>query len=218
MNKELLSIKEKLNEKNIDINKLSYIKVQKIFNFPTSSFCYFFISFGLFILSCQATGWCQYGSTFLNSIFLFLSLCQYIIGIYDWNQGNNLLSIQNIIFGIWYFSFFFNNFEINGLKKSKSIYSNIQGISNLILLLFVSVIIIMIKGKGLFYLIDYFLFFFSNSFLALCGYSNDEKIIIKITGYLLFINFVSFFLTGFSLIINNVFNKNIIKFVEPRIQ
>ena len=62
MNKELLSIKEKLNERNIDINKLSYIKVQKIFNFPTSSFCYFLISFGLFILSCQATGWCQYGS------------------------------------------------------------------------------------------------------------------------------------------------------------
>ena len=91
MNKELLSIKEKQKERNIDIYKLSNIKVQKIFNFPTSSFCFFFISFGLFILSCQATGWCQYGSTFLNSIFLFLSLCQYIIGIYDWNQGNNLL-------------------------------------------------------------------------------------------------------------------------------
>jgi len=126
--------------------------------------------------------------------------------------------MQNIIFGIWFFSFFLNNFEINGLKKSKRIYSNIQGISNLILLLFVSVIIIMIKGKGFFYLIDYFLFFFSNSFLALCGYSNDEKIIIQITGYILFINFVSFLLTGFSLIINNIFNKNIIRFVEPRIQ
>ena len=80
--------------------KLPPLKIQKIFLFPTSSYCYFFISFGLFILGCEATGWCKYGSTFLNSVFLFLGFGQYIIGIYDWNQGNILLSTQNIIFGI----------------------------------------------------------------------------------------------------------------------
>ena len=198
--------------------KLPPLKIQKIFLFPTSSYCYFFISFGLFILGCEATGWCKYGSTFLNSVFLFLGFGQYIIGIYDWNQGNILLSTQNIIFGIWYMTFFLNNFEINGLKKSKTNYSNIQGISNLILLFFVAVNILMIKGKGILYLIDYFLLFFSHAFLALCGYSYDEKIIIKVTGYVLFINSIFFWLTGLSLVINDVFNKKIISLVEPKIQ
>ena len=43
--------------------------------------------------------------------------------------------------------------------------------------------IIIVKGKGILYTIDYFLLFISFAFLALCGYSNDYIIVIKIGGY-----------------------------------
>ena len=50
-------------------NKLPILKIKKISSFPTDSYCYFFISIGLFILGCHCTGWCQYGPTFINSVF-----------------------------------------------------------------------------------------------------------------------------------------------------
>ena len=112
---------EDKNEK-YKLYKLPVLKIQKSISFPTSSFTYFFISIGMFILRCGSSGWCSYGSNFINSVFLFLGICQYILGIYDYYQKNNLLYIQNIIFGIWYISFFLNYIEINGLRRTKIIF------------------------------------------------------------------------------------------------
>ena len=198
--------------------KLPLLKIQKYSVYPTAPYCYFFISIGFLILGCQATGWCKYGPTFINSAFLFLGICQYILGLYDWYQKYNLLSLQNIIFGIWYMSFFLNTFEINGLKKSRNIFNTVQGVVDLIMLFFISSLIIMVKGKGIAYSIDYFLLFFCYSFLALSGYSNEQITVIKIGGYIYFITFLFFWLTGISIIINDVFKNKIIKFVEPRIK
>ena len=227
-NKEEMDVQKKEENNNLELNekrtstekqlKLPILKVQNVINFPTSSYTYFCISIGLFILGCQGTGWCQYGSTFINSVFLFLGICQYILGILDWYQKKSILSMKNIIFGIYFISYFLNIFEINGIKKSKVIYSYMQGIIDLIMLLFVSTVILAIRGKGIFYIIDYFLLFFCYACLALCGYSNEESIVIKISGYIWFISSIFFWMTGLSLIINDTFNKNIIGFVEPRIQ
>ncbi len=169
-NKEEMDVQKKEENNNLELNekrtstekqlKLPILKVQNVINFPTSSYTFFCISIGLFILGCQGTGWCQYGSTFINSVFLFLGICQYILGILDWYQKKSILSMQNIIFGIYFISYFLNIFEINGIKKSKVIYSYMQGIIDLIMLLFVSTVILAIRGKGFFYKIDYLLLFF----------------------------------------------------------
>ena len=86
------------------------------------------------------------------------------------------------------------------------------------MLFFISIVILIIKGKGIIYIIDYFLLLFSYASLTLCGFSNEEIIVIKISGYILFICFIFFSVTELGLIINDTFNKNIIRFVEPRIQ
>ena len=213
--KNNFDIKEKFEK--YKLYKLPILKVQKSINFPTSSHSYFFISIGMFILGCGSTGWCNYGSNFINSVFLFLGICQYILGIYDWYQKNNILYIQNIIFGIWHISFFLNYIEKNGLKRTTKIFSGIQGVTDLLMLLFVGTIIVLVKGRGILYTIDYFLLFLCYAFLALCGYSNDYIIVIKIGGYVFFVTFVFFWITGLSLVINDVFNNKIIGLVEPRI-
>ena len=210
--------KKEKKEKKEQINKLPILKIQSSSCYPTGPYCFFFISIGFFILGCQATGWYEYGSTFINSIFFILGICQYILGIYDWYQKNNLLSLQNIIFGIWYISYFLNIFEVNGVKKSRTIYNYIQGLIDLAMLLFICILILTVKGKGIAYTIDYFGLFFAFAFLALCGYSNDHKIVIKIAGYVYFVNFVLFWLTGLSIVINDLFIVTKIKLVEPRIQ
>ncbi len=214
--KEINNDKKEEKEKD-KLNKLPILKIQNSSFFPTASYGFFLISIGLFILGCQATGWCKYGSNFINSAFLFLGIFQYILGIYDWYQKNNILFMQNIIIGLWYIYIFLNDFEINGIKKTRSFYSGVEGVIDLLMLLFVSVIIVIIKGKGIAYNIDYFLLFFCFSFLALSGYSSDYIVIIKIGGYVYFVSFLAFWLTGFSLIINDVFNNKIIGFVEPRL-
>ena len=113
---------------------------------------------------------------------------------------------------------FLNDFEMNGVKKTKHFFSGIQGVIDLLMILFISVIIILVKGRGIAYIIDYFLLFFCFAFLALCGYSRDYVIVIRIGGYIFFVGFLFFWMTGISLIINDVFKNNIIKFVEPRLQ
>ena len=213
--KNKLDIKENIEK--YKLYKFPILKIKKSITFPTSSYSYFFISIGMFILGCGSTGWCNYGSNFINSVFLFLGICQYILGIYDWYQKNNILYFQNIIFGIWYISFFLNYIQINGLKRTKTIYSEMQGVTDLLILIFVGTNIVLVKGRGILYTFDYFLLFICFAFLALCGYSNDYIIIIKIAGYIFFVTFVFFWFTGLSLVINDVFNKKIIGLVEPRI-
>ena len=208
---------EKIEQKD-NFDKLPILKIQNSSCYPTASYCYFLISIGLFILGCQAIGWCEYGSNFINSAFLFLGICQYILGLFDWYQRNNLLFVQNIVFGLWYMCIFLNDFEMNGVKKTKHFFSGIQGVIDLLMILFISVIIIIVKGRGIAYIIDYFLLFFCFAFLALCGYSKDYVIVIRIGGYIFFVGFLFFWMTGICLIINDVFKNNIIKFVEPRLQ
>ena len=147
-----------------------------------------------------------------------MGICQYILGLYDWHQKNNILSLKNIIFGIWFISFFINNFEINGLKKPDNMYNSVQGVSDLIMLFFASILIIISKGKGYAYSIDYFLLFFSFAFLALGGYAEDKVIILQIGGYIYFISSIFFWLTGLSILINDIFEGKKIPFVEPRIR
>ena len=67
-------IKEKPKEK-IKKEILPKVKIRKIMNYPTSIYPYFFISFGLFYLSCNSA-WSQYGSTSLSIPFLIIGLIQ----------------------------------------------------------------------------------------------------------------------------------------------
>ena len=212
-----IEIKEKINKNEIKIKNIPKVKIKEYINFPTSIYSYFLISFGLFALSCNCA-WNEYGTTTLPSIFLFIGLFQYILGIYDFYQGNNFLFIQNIIFGIRYINFFLNYFEINGLKRTKNIFSSIQGVIDFIMFSFLTIFSMIIKGKGIIYFIDYFTLLISNAFFVLSGYAEDYKIIIKITGYLLFFNSIIFWLTGMCLVINDISQKKYIKFVEPRIE
>ena len=215
-----INIKEKVNNKNKKFEQkkiLPEVKIQLSIIYSTSIYSYFLISFGLFILSCNCA-WSEYGSTTLPSSFLFIGIFEYILGIYDFYQGNNLLFIQNIIFGIRYINFFLNYFEINGLKRTKILFSNMQGVIDFIMFAFVSIFSLKIKGRGILYFIDYFLLLISTAFFILSGYAGDYNIIIKISGYILFITSISFWITGIFLVINDISQTKYFKFVEPRIK
>jgi hypothetical protein len=195
----------------------SEIKIRRLLNYPTSVYSYFLISFGLFYLSCNAA-WSEYSSTSLSLPFLIIGIIQYVLGIYDYYQGNNFLSMQNIIFGIRYINFFLNYFEFNGLKRTEKLFSNMQGIIDFILFGFICVFTILIKGEGFIFFVCYFLLSVSCAFFILSGFADDYKIIIQISGYIQLINAICFWLLGMIYIIHDTFNKKIIKFVEPRIK
>ena len=212
--------KEKEKEKPIQKTKKEIspkIKIRKLINYPTSIYSYFLISFGLFFLSCNSA-WHEYGSTTISSGFLIIGVLQYILGLYDFYQGNHFLSMQNIIFGIRYMNFFLNYFELNGLKRTETLFSNMQGIIDFILFAFLSIFTIIIKGEGLIYFINYFLLTFSCAFFILSGFAEDYKVIRKISGYVLLITSICFWILGMILVVHNTFKKKIIKFVEPRIR
>jgi len=216
------NLKEKEKEKQKTKKKLRKEKLPKekltiIFEYPTSIYSIFLISFGLFFLSCNAA-WSKYGSTSLSSPFLIIGLIQYILGIYDYYQGNTYLFIQNIIFGIRYINFFLNYFELNGLKRTKTIYSSMQGIIDFILFAFLALFTIIIKRESFVHFIIYFFLTITTAFFVLSGFADEYKVIIKITGYLLFFNSICFWLVGIFLVINDTFKKKVIKLVEPRIK
>ena len=213
--------KEKIEEKPKEKNKtiiIPKIKIKKIMNYPTSVYPYFFISFGLFYLSCNAA-WSEYGSSSLSIPFLIIGIIQYIFGIYDYFQGNNFLFTLNIIIGIRYIYYFMNYFEINGLKRTKKFYSNMQGIIDFIFFAFICVFSIIMRGEEeIVYFINFFFFALTIAFFILSGFGESYKTIIKITGYLSFFNSICFFLTGIILVLHDTYKKKIIKFVEPRLK
>ena len=195
-------------------------KIKLIMHYPTSIYSYFLISFGLFFLSCNSS-WSEYGSSTLSASFLIIGLLQYILGIYDFYQGYNYLSIQNIILGIRYMNFFLNYFELNGLKRTEILFSNMQGVIDFILFGFLSVFTIIVKGEGIVYFIIYFLFTLSWAFFIMSGFADDYEVIRKITGYVLLITSICFWALGMLFIIHDTFKKKlerIIKFIGPRIR
>ena len=212
--------KEKIKEKPIQKNIKeipSKIEIRKLLNYPTSIYSYFLISFGLFFLSCNSS-WSEYGSTTISSTLLIIGILQYILGIYDFYQGYNYLSIQNIILGIRYMNFFLNYFELNGLKRTKILFSNMQGVIDFILFGFLSIFTIIVKGEGIAYFIIYFLFTLSWAFFILSGFAEDYEAFRKITGYVLLITSICFWALGMIFIIHDTFKKRIIKYVEPRLR
>ena len=226
-NEQKIQMKEKPKEVIIEIKKkkkkkkekeiIDKIKIKKLNDYPTSIYPYFFISFGLFYLSCNAA-WNEYGSSSLSIPFLIIGIIQYILGIIDFYQGNNFLFILNIIIGLRYLNFFLNYFEINGLKRTNKIFSNVQGMIDFILFAFFAVFSILMKEEGIFNIINYFFLTLTTGFFVLSGFSESYTAIIKIAGYFLFINSISFLFTGIVLVIHDTFRKPLIKFVEPRIK
>ena len=212
--------KEKIEENlkvNIKKEILPKVKIKKLMSYPTSIYPYFFISFGLLYLSCNAA-WSEYGSSSLSIPFLIIGIIQYILGIYDFYQGNNFLFILNIIVGIRYINFFMNYFEINGLKRTKKLFSSMQGIIDFIFFIFICIFTIIMKGEGIIYCINFFFLAITTAFFILSGYAESYPIIIKINGYLLFFNSFCFFLTGIILVLHDTYKKKLVKFVEPRIK
>ena len=208
------------NEKKNPIQKSTKETPQKIVirnNYPTSIYSYFLISFGLFFLTCNSS-WNEYGSSTISASFLIIGLLQYILGIYDFYQGYNYLSIQNIILGIRYMNFFLNYFEINGLKRTNKFFSDIQGMIDFILFVFFAVFSIIMKEEGIVHFINFFFLTVTTGFFVLSGFSESYTVIIKIAGYFLFFNSITFFATGIIYVIHDTFNKKIIKFVEPRLK
>ena len=205
--------KKKKKEKEI----IDKIKIKKIMDYPTSIYPYFLISFGLFYLSCNAA-WSDYGSSSLSIPFLVIGIIQYILGIYDYYQGNNFLFMLNIIIGIRYLNFFLNYFEINGLKRTNKFFSDIQGMIDFILFVFFAVFSIIMKEEGIIHFINFFFLTVTTGFFVLSGFSESYTVIIKIAGYFLFFNSITFFATGIIYVIHDTFNKKIIKFVEPRLK
>ena len=212
--------KEKIEENlkvNIKKEILPKVKIKKLMSYPTSIYPYFFISFGLLYLSCNSA-WSEYGSSSLSIPFLIIGIIQYILGIYDFYQGNNFLFILNIIVGIRYINFFMNYFEINGLKRTKKLFSSMQGIIDFIFFIFICIFTIIMKGEGIIYFINFFFLVITTAFFILSGYAESYPIIIKINGYLLFFNSFCFFLTGVILVLHDTYKKKLVKFVEPRIK
>jgi succinate-acetate transporter protein len=197
--------------------KIKKIKIKKLLNYPTSIYAYFLISFGLFFLSCNAA-WSQYGSTTISSGFLIIGIIQYILGIYDYYQGNDFLFLQNIIFGIRYIYFFLNYFELNGLKRTKTLFSNMQGIIDFILFAFLSIFTIIVKSEGIIFFIDYFGLTLSTGLFVLSGFAEEYKVVIKINGYISFFCSILFWITGLAYVINDTFKRKLIKYVEPRLK
>ena len=183
--------------------------------FHTSPFHYFLMSLSLLILSTKIIGWAQ-SSNFCKCVLTIIGISQYILGIFDFFQGNTIRSLFNFVFGIFNILFLFNDFEINGIKKADSFENPAQSIAFLILF-WITICIFALNEFGLFNIFVIITLIVGIVFSSLWGFSDGINLLGKISGYAFFVCFVLFFLGGIALTINVLKQDEIIPLVLPGI-
>ena len=205
-----------------EINNLIYplIHVRQIVVISESFINYSAIGLSFFIYGCYGLEWFkiaeeEYKSFFLG-YFLISGICLYIIGIFNWYEGKELIFLVDLILSFFFICLFLKNQYLGNISDYLGAYDNdkIQGIFYILFFCFILIIGISSKEKGIIYIIDYAVLFVT--FVFLFAYKFFKNDIIKtIDCYMFIVCGCLYWITGLLKFCNSLMvNKNII-FFEP---
>ena len=151
-------------------------------------------------------------SIFFRYYYFLCGIVLYIIGIFDWFLGKELLFIIDFIFSFQFLSLFFleNNFKGNIIITTGN--NRLHGTFYLIFCTFLIFITVSSKNKGVAYIVDYAVLSVGYLILFLCKYIEKGE---KVYSIILIIAGALFWITGILKLIDNTLIDKSIPFLKP---
>ena len=195
----------------IQINQISFLS-ESIINYCTLGICFF-------IYGCYGLEWFKIteeeNKSFYIGYFLIAGIIIYIIGLFNWYEGKELIFLIDFIFSFLFISLYLKNKNLGNISDYLGQYDNdkINSIFYIILFCFIFVIGISSKEKGIIYIINNAVLFITYVFLFAYEFYKKD-IFKKIDSYMFIVCGALFWITGIFKFINNLMNNSIIIF-EP---
>ena len=170
----------------LDNLHLPMISYRQNVNFGLSVVNFFALAMGLFMMAAPMMGWIDYQSPSLGTAFMFGGICQYLIGFYDWYQGNTMLSFIDFIFGILHLVFFYTaDLGKYSIWVPDQYYTYMQGVFYILWLVILLFVIISTRDKGCIHTIYMFLLALATIFIIIWEFSKRTWSR-KLAGYIIF--------------------------------
>ena len=152
-------------------------------------------------------------NSFYFGYFFFTGIILYIIGIFNWYEGKELVFLIDFILSFHFIILFLKHQNLGNITDCLGKYNNdnLQGVFYILLFLIILIIGVSSKEKGLIYIINYAILFVSFVFLFVFKFSQNE-LFQKIYGYLFIVTGAFYWLTGLFKFINNLIDNFIIIF------
>ena len=199
----------------LDNLHLPMISYRQNVNFGLSVVNFFALAMGLFMMAAPMMGWIDYQSPSLGTAFMFGGICQYLIGFYDWYQGNTMLSFIDFIFGILHLVFFYTaDLGKYSIWVPDQYYTYMQGVFYILWLVILLFVIISTRDKGCIHTIYMFLLALATIFIIIWEFSKRTWSR-KLAGYIIFIASILIWYTGLGRLFANVFNSNCAPLCTP---
>ena len=208
---ESLLKKEKIQKMEIQ----PFIQIRQISFLSESIINYFVIGICFFIYGCYGLEWLniheEENESFYIGYFLVCGIIIYIIGLFNWYEGKELIFLIDFIFSFLFISLYLKNRNLGNITDylGKNDNDKLQSIFYILLFCFIFIIGISSKEKGIIYIISNAVIFIIYVFLfAYKFFKND--IIKKIDSYMFIVSGALFWIIGIFKFINSLMNNSII--------
>ena len=209
------------NEENHSSSKVlapSKFNIKEISLLSESIIDYLSIGIVLFIFGYYNLDWFdikeKINKQFFLYYFLIAGIILYIIGIFNWHEGRELLFLMNFILSFYFVAYFLKEQNLNYIsEKYEIIGTKLSGIFYILIFTLFLVISISSKSKGIFYILNLyilslaFLFLFLHKFL-------DYDWIKTVYSYIFVVSGVLYWLIGILKLINSML-KTSMKILQP---
>ena len=195
------------------------INTKRIFILSDSIINYFSIGICFVIYGLHGLEWLNVSEeknrAFYLGYFLVSGICLYVIGIFNWYEGKELIFLIDFIMSFLFLTLFFKYQELGFITDTLGFNDNdkLQSIFYILFFCFIFVIGISSKDKGLIHIINYASLFVTYAFLFVYKYFKHD--IIKIINCYIFIVCGAFFwITGILKLMNSMLSITF-RFMEP---
>ena len=202
-----------LNE--IDKAQFPIINYRNQNNLGISIVNFFALAMGLYMFSTPLMGWIDYESPTLGTIYIFGGFCQYLIGFYDWYQGNSMLSFVDFVFALLHLAYYYTaDLGKYSLWVPNEYHTYMQGVFFCIWLALLFILMISVKNKGCIHLLYLFLLGFAVLFLIVWEFGKKTWAR-KTAGYILFVASIFIWYAGLSRLVSTICNCDCCPLISP---
>ena len=157
----------------------------------------------------------EYITRLLFGYYLVSGIVLYIIGIFDWYKGNELIFLIDFIYSFHFISLFLTGRKIKfGQITNENDNNRLHGTYYVIIFCLIICIAISNKNKGKIYMVDYIILFCGYLFLFFYKYI-ETNWVRYVHSYIFIVCGVAFWITGILKLVDSALLNDSVPLLQP---